>query len=124
VLKALLERRVVKILGKKEEVGRPLLYGTTREFLEFFALKDLSGLPTLREFHELSEEHEALVAKREEPKPSPEGTVDALSDPRFIARLEEQEQASQEALEALESAMSTAEGRARAVAQSLAPKTP
>ena len=58
VIKALLDRRLVKILGKKEEVGRPILYGTTREFLEFFALKDLSALPTLREFHELSEEHQ------------------------------------------------------------------
>jgi segregation and condensation protein B len=39
VLKALLDRRLIKIVGKKEEVGRPILYGTTREFLEFFALK-------------------------------------------------------------------------------------
>ena len=53
VVKALLERRLIKILGKKDEVGRPILYGTSREFLEFFALKDLSALPTLREFHEL-----------------------------------------------------------------------
>ena len=43
VLKALMDRKLVKILGKKEEVGRPILYGTTREFLEFFALKDLSA---------------------------------------------------------------------------------
>ena len=63
VVKALLERRLVKILGKKEEPGRPILYGTTREFLEFFALKDLASLPTLREFHELSEEHREIVEK-------------------------------------------------------------
>jgi segregation and condensation protein B len=44
VMKALLERRLLKILGKKEEPGRPILYGTTREFLEFFALKDLASL--------------------------------------------------------------------------------
>jgi segregation and condensation protein B len=111
-------------LGKKEEVGRPLLYGTTREFLEFFALKDLSGLPTLREFHELSEEHQALVAKRDAPKPSPEGTVDALADSQFLARMEAQEEASRQALEALESAMTSAESNARAVAESLAPKAP
>ena len=70
VLKALLERRLVKILGKKEEPGRPILYGTTREFLEFFALKDLASLPTLREFHELSEEHRDIVEK-EAPEPGP-----------------------------------------------------
>ena len=63
VMKALLERKLVKILGKKEEPGRPILYGTTREFLEFFALKDLASLPTLREFHELSEEHREIVEK-------------------------------------------------------------
>jgi segregation and condensation protein B len=124
VLKALLERRLVKILGKKEEVGRPLLYGTTREFLEFFALRDLSGLPTLREFHELSEEHRALVARKEAPRPSPAGTVADLADPAFVARMEAQEHASQEALGALEAAMSTAEAHARAAAQALTPKSP
>ncbi len=63
VLKALLDRKLIKILGKKDEVGRPMLYGTTREFLEFFALKDLSALPTLREFHELTQEHQEIVEK-------------------------------------------------------------
>ena len=56
-LKTLLERQLVRILGKKEEPGRPLLYGTTREFLEFFNLRDLKDLPTLREYYDLSEEH-------------------------------------------------------------------
>jgi segregation and condensation protein B len=56
ILKMLLERRLIKMLGKKEEVGRPMLYGTTKEFLEFFSLRDLKQLPTLREFHELSDE--------------------------------------------------------------------
>ena len=45
VVKALLERKLVKILGKKEEPGRPILYGTTREFLEHFGLRDLGELP-------------------------------------------------------------------------------
>ncbi len=60
-LKTLLERRLVRILGKKEEPGRPLLYGTTREFLEFFNLRDLKELPTLREYYDLSEENQAKV---------------------------------------------------------------
>ena len=64
-LKTLMERALVRILGKKEEPGRPMLYGTTREFLEFFNLGDLKDLPTLREFHELSEEHQAQVAALE-----------------------------------------------------------
>jgi len=56
VLKGLLERDLVRILGKKDEPGRPMLYGTTPTFLELFGLKSLQELPTLREFAELSDE--------------------------------------------------------------------
>jgi segregation and condensation protein B len=61
VLKTLLDRGFIRILGKREDVGRPMLYGTTAEFLKTFSLKDLSELPTLREFHELSEQQMAAV---------------------------------------------------------------
>ncbi|WP_020675739.1 SMC-Scp complex subunit ScpB [Geopsychrobacter electrodiphilus] len=50
VLKTLLDKGFLRILGKKDVPGRPLMYGTSRNFLEFFGLKDLSDLPTLREF--------------------------------------------------------------------------
>ncbi|MGZ3427516.1 MAG: SMC-Scp complex subunit ScpB, partial [Polyangia bacterium] len=73
-LKTLLDRSLIRIVGKKEEPGRPILYGTTREFLEFFNLRDLKDLPTLREFHELSEEHQAQVAALE--GVAPEGTIE------------------------------------------------
>lgn len=49
VLKTLMDRQFVKILGRKEVPGRPAVYGTTKEFLEVFDLKDLSCLPTLKE---------------------------------------------------------------------------
>ncbi|WP_373498228.1 SMC-Scp complex subunit ScpB [Desulfococcus sp.] len=49
VLRVLLERKIIKILGRKEMPGRPLLYGTTRKFLEMFNLRDLRDLPTPRE---------------------------------------------------------------------------
>ena len=117
VLKALLDRRLLKILGKKEEVGRPLLYGTTREFLEFFALKDLSGLPTLREFQELSEEHRSLVDPAS--PAGAEGMVDELSDPLFERTLDQAAPGAEEAMEALEQAMEEAEARTRAAAASL-----
>jgi segregation and condensation protein B len=61
VLKTLLERGLIRIIGKKEEVGRPLLYGTTPEFLRVFSLGELSDLPTLREYAELSSEQQARV---------------------------------------------------------------
>lgn len=50
VMRMLMEKQLVKIVGKKDVPGRPLLYGTSRHFLEFFGLKDLSELPNLQEF--------------------------------------------------------------------------
>ena len=55
VLKSLLEKHLVRILGKKDIPGRPLIYGTSKEFLEIFGLKDLKSLPTLREIQALDE---------------------------------------------------------------------
>jgi segregation and condensation protein B len=56
VVKTLLERHLIRILGKKDVPGKPLIYGTTPEFLEFFGLRDLTSLPTLKEFSELAPE--------------------------------------------------------------------
>jgi segregation and condensation protein B len=55
VMKSLLEKRLVRILGKKDIPGRPLIYGTSREFLEVFGLKDLKSLPTLKEIQALDD---------------------------------------------------------------------
>ena len=54
VLKTLLDRKLVKIVGRKEVAGRPMLYGTTRTFLKYLGLPNLSALPTLKEFSEIS----------------------------------------------------------------------
>ena len=54
VLKTLLEKKLLRILGKKDVPGKPLIYGTSREFLELFSLKDLASLPTLKEIQELA----------------------------------------------------------------------
>jgi segregation and condensation protein B len=53
VLETLLERRLIKIAGRKEAPGRPMMYATTPEFLEVFSLKDLESLPDLKEFQEI-----------------------------------------------------------------------
>lgn len=53
VLKTLIDRKLVATAGRKSVVGKPILYKTTREFLIQFGLKDLSELPTLKEFEEL-----------------------------------------------------------------------
>ncbi len=56
VLKTLLERRLIKIMGRLEVPGRPLVYGTTREFLELFGLKDIKDMPTLKDYEDLAKE--------------------------------------------------------------------
>jgi len=53
MLRMLLERGLLKVLGRRDEPGRPLVYGTTPEFLSMFDLRDLSDLPTLRDLREL-----------------------------------------------------------------------
>jgi segregation and condensation protein B len=53
VLKTLLDRKLIAEAGRKDVVGRPLTYKTTKEFLVQFGLKDLKELPTLKEFEEL-----------------------------------------------------------------------
>jgi segregation and condensation protein B len=125
VMKALLERRLLKILGKKEEPGRPILYGTTREFLEFFALKDLASLPTLREFHELSEEHRDIVEKEAPAEvPSLQGLVAELADPNLRAALEKGRAEGEAALEELERAIDRADSSTRSVKSVLDPEQP
>jgi segregation and condensation protein B len=76
-LKLLLERDLVRILGKKDEPGRPLLYGTTTQFLEFFGLKSLKDLPTLKEFTELSDESRR-IAEAELGEVLPEAAADTV----------------------------------------------
>ena len=56
VLQALLEKKLVSIQGRKHVVGRPILYGTSKEFLIHFGLNSLADLPTLEEFAQLAEE--------------------------------------------------------------------
>jgi segregation and condensation protein B len=53
VLKTLLDRKLISESGRKNVIGKPILYKTTKEFLVQFGLKDLAELPTLKEFEEL-----------------------------------------------------------------------
>jgi segregation and condensation protein B len=90
ILKLLLERDLVRILGRKDEPGRPVLYGTTTVFLEFFGLKSLKDLPTLREFTDLNEDSRRVVERElgdvldgSQPSPSvaaPEAEVAGVAD--------------------------------------------
>ncbi|HEX2570618.1 MAG TPA: SMC-Scp complex subunit ScpB [Polyangia bacterium] len=87
-LKTLLDRSLLRILGKKEEPGRPMLYGTTREFLEFFNLKDLKDLPTLREYHELTGEGPGEAPGLAAVAAAQAGTAEAERPPPPLERVE------------------------------------
>lgn len=66
VLKTLLERSLVRISGRKAIAGRPFLYSTTRQFLEFFGLQSLDDLPKLEEFGELAKRGEGYYGEVKE----------------------------------------------------------
>jgi segregation and condensation protein B len=65
VLKTLLEKEFIRIVGRSEEPGRPLMYGTTVKFLEVFGLNSLKDLPTLNDFQQLSLDDEAKSEPQE-----------------------------------------------------------
>jgi segregation and condensation protein B len=67
-----MDRRLVKIVGRKDLPGRPMMFGTTKEFLHAFGLKDLSDLPTLRDFAEIARATDASVESGSEDVPSPD----------------------------------------------------
>jgi segregation and condensation protein B len=59
-LKGLLDKKLIRIVGRKDVPGKPIIYGTTRKFLEVFNLKDLLDLPNLRELKELNQQQEIV----------------------------------------------------------------
>lgn len=64
VLNTLLEKKLINITGRAETVGRPLLYGTTTEFLQYFGLNKLSDLPKPREIEDILMDEDFLEQKR------------------------------------------------------------
>lgn len=90
VIRTLLERKLVRIVGRKEEPGRPIMYGTTKFFLEHFGLRDLSQLPPLREFRELGESEQAMLpidetveVRSESLRQAPEASVETVTEGGF-----------------------------------------
>ncbi len=64
MISTLLEKKLIKITGRAETIGRPLLYGTTDEFLKYFGLNSLSDLPKPREFEEIAQDPDFIEQKR------------------------------------------------------------
>lgn len=79
ILRMLGEKGLVKIMGRKELPGRPLIYGTTKKFLEVFDLKNIEALPKLKEIEDLgTEDHEPTTT--EETASQPEETTAPKGD--------------------------------------------
>jgi segregation and condensation protein B len=85
VLRQLLERKLIRVLGRKEIAGRPLIYATTKQFLETFELKDLKDLPTPKEIEEFGKAPLELRAhvtiEPDETPPAPEAQSDSPEHP-------------------------------------------
>jgi segregation and condensation protein B len=74
VIKTLLDRRLVKIAGRQDVPGKPMMYATTNEFLQYFGLKDLNSLPSLRELErELGMEENSILSGLEPELPGLDG---------------------------------------------------
>jgi segregation and condensation protein B len=86
IIKTLLERDWIKVLGHKDVPGKPALYGTTKEFLDYFNLKSLDQLPTLAEIKDLDSIHPELELDENAQEISDEGQADEnQSDARQTA---------------------------------------
>ena len=110
VVRTLLERKLVRIVGRKEVPGRPIMYGTTKFFLEHFGLNDLSQLPPLREFKELGESEQALLPMEEESvSKEPDDSADPSSREEE-SLLQAQDHAEEKRDEAESAEETTAEG--------------
>ena len=80
VLRVLLERRLIRVLGRKNIPGRPLIYGTTRRFLEVFDLKDLKDLPSTEEIESVAKEKFDLTDDSEPTDAAKQETPDVRAD--------------------------------------------
>ncbi len=73
IIKTLMEREWVRVVGHRDVPGRPSLYATTRVFLDYFGLRSLDGLPTLAEIRDLEEINRELDLREDAPPAGPEG---------------------------------------------------
>jgi segregation and condensation protein B len=80
VLKTLLDRRLIRIVGRKDIPGRPIMYGTTKQFLQAFGLKDLGSLPALRDIKDLKEAEQFIL-----PNVDPEAEAETAEPGEFSA---------------------------------------
>lgn len=93
VLGSLMGRKLITTAGRKQVIGRPILYRTTKEFLVRFGLKDLSELPSMEEFEKLAAvELEEPVAQGPEPSALEQAAAEDSSRPEFEENADEEQE--------------------------------
>lgn len=101
-IRTLLERRMIRVAGRKNVVGSPFLYRTTKDFLVHFGLNDIRDLPRLEEFGDLIGENigdDLVAAINAAPEPSGEGIVEGATDSDMEAIAESIEESAGTAFE-------------------------
>src|SRR5512143_3672753 len=100
VIKTLLERRLIKIAGRQDVPGKPIMYSTTNEFLQYFGLKDLASLPSLRELeHELGMSQGEVLNILEPELPGLDGPeMEAMAEEYRARRAAEAAKAAEDAM--------------------------
>jgi segregation and condensation protein B len=117
VIKTLLDRRMVKIAGRQDVPGKPMMYATTTEFLQYFGLKDLNSLPSLRELErELGMEENSILSGLEPELPGLDGPEMEEMAREYRAKKAAEAAAEMAALEAAEVAAEMAESDESATA--------
>jgi len=87
VIKTLMERRLIKIAGRQDAPGKPIMYATTGDFLRYFGLKDLSSLPSLRELErEIGLEENSIMSRLEPELPGLDGPEMEEMEKEYYAR--------------------------------------
>ncbi len=87
-LKGLLEKKLIRIVGRKDVPGKPIIYGTTKKFLEVFNLNELTDLPTMRELKEITEHQEVYEQETIDFEPTLQN-IQAVEDAEQMADVTE-----------------------------------
>ncbi len=126
IVRMLMERKLIKVLGRKDVPGRPLIYTTTKHFLEVFNLKDLKDLPTPKEIEELGQEMANGAPESWDEIPEGEDADTITAEGEAVTEEQPQEETGEQPLETAEAQPSeeTPEPAAQEAMETSEPDTP
>lgn len=91
-IRTMMERNWIRVLGHKDVPGKPALYGTTKEFLDYFNLKSLDDLPTLAEIKDFDKLYPELALEEDVSEEEPKATVEDNADSSYVNELQDESQ--------------------------------